>query len=301
MSLDVKAAYLAAQGYESQLEQELTNIVGRHGRLILTSSPPQEVYWAQNTWRSPQIHSIDSINDAARILKSLQRNWCVYAVDLHRRSALIQEKLPHISGKPLVFPAPLPKAPMGSWTLLDKNTLLASPECTSPFLNGEVKFVEDKTGPPNRAYLKLWEALTLMETHPKAGEFCIDAGGSPGGWAWTLAKLGAEVFSVDRSPLDDKVMQLKNIEFEKGNAFNQKPEDYDFVDWLVCDVVCYPGKLLEWVQRWAESGVARHMIATIKFQGEADYSIAKQFAEIPGSCVQHLFHNKHELTWMWKK
>ncbi len=140
-----------------------------------------------------------------------------------------------------------------------------------------------------------------MESHPRQNEFCIDAGGSPGGWAWTVAKLGARVLSIDRAPLDDKVMKLKNVEFEKGNAFNKKPEDYDGVDWLLSDVICYPEKLLEWVERWVESGVVNNMIATIKFQGEADYTIAERFAKIPGSRVQHLFHNKHELTWMWKK
>ena len=47
-------------------------------------------------------------------------------------------------------------------TLLDANTLLAATRCTSAFPNGEVAFVEDSETPPNRAYLKLWEALTLL-------------------------------------------------------------------------------------------------------------------------------------------
>lgn len=301
MSPNIQSAYLSAVGYGSQLEQELEGIVGRHGGLYLSDQPPQESFWAQNIWKNPERHGIESINHAARLLKNIQRNWCGYAVDLHRRSTLIQEKLPHISAKPLIFPATIPSASLGAWTLLDKNTLLASSQCSSPFLNGKVLFDEDKTGPPNRAYLKLWEALTLMGAHPGKGEFCIDAGGSPGGWAWTVAKLGARVLSIDRAPLNEKVMALKNVEFEQGNAFNKKPEDFDKVDWLICDVVCYPEKLLDWVLRWVESGLVENMIATIKFQGEADYSIAKRFAAIPGSKVQHLFHNKHELTWMWKR
>ncbi len=301
MAPNIKSAYLSAEGYEFQLEQELQGIIGRHGQLFLTDCPLQKVFWAQNVWHNPAIHAIDSINHAARTLKGVQRNWCCYAVDLHRRSTLIQEKLRHVSGKPLSFPSDLPKASLGSWTLLDKDTMLAASDCSSPFFNGEVLFEEDKTGPPNRAYLKLWEGFTLMERHPQDGEYCIDAGGSPGGWAWTVAKLGAKVLSIDRTPLDDTVMNLSNVEFKKGNAFNLKPEDHDCVDWLLSDVVCYPEKLLEWVKHWVESGVARHMIATLKFQGGADYSIANKFAAIPGSCVQHLYHNKHELTWMWKK
>ncbi len=301
MTNDVQSAYLSAEGFEKQLEQELEGITGRHGRLILTDRPPQPAFWAQNIWRNPQVHAIESINHAARTLKSIQRNWCLYSNSHHRRSTLIQEKLPHVSAKPLVFPAPLPRAPLGSWTLLDANTLLASADCSSPFANGEVVFEENRTGPPNRAYLKLWEALTLMASRPKKGEFCIDAGGSPGGWAWVLAQTGAEVFSVDRAPLDERVMKLKNVDFEQGNAFNQKPEDYDFVGWLCCDVICYPEKLLGWVQSWVDSGKVRHMVVTLKFQGDPDYSIARRFADIPNSDLRHLYHNRHELTWMWAK
>ena len=76
----------------------------------------------------------------------------------HRRATLIPEQLPKVSAKPLVFGTPAPAAPLGSWTLLDSGTVLAAPYCTSPFPNGEVDFVEDRAGPPSRAYLKLWEA-----------------------------------------------------------------------------------------------------------------------------------------------
>jgi len=35
----------------------------------------------------------------------------------------------------------------------------------------------------------------------------------------------------------------------------------------------------------------------LKFQGEVDLNIIKEFEKIEGSQVLHLFHNKHELTW----
>ena len=129
----------------------------------------------------------------------------MYAPLHHRRAALIQERLPHVSAKPVVFPAAAPTAPLGSWTLLAPDRLLAAAHCSAPFPNGEVEFVEDKTGPPSRAYLKLWEALVRLRRWPQPGERCLDLGASPGGWTWVLAKLGAHVVAVDKAPLDPRI------------------------------------------------------------------------------------------------
>src|SRR5262245_65962394 len=101
---------------------------------------------------------IASIGDAANKLRAIQRNWALYSAAHHRRAALILEKLPKVSAKPLRFGDPVPAAPLGSWTLLDPATVLAAPRCSSAFPNGEVQFVEDRTAPPSRAYLNLWAA-----------------------------------------------------------------------------------------------------------------------------------------------
>ncbi|MFQ5481553.1 MAG: SAM-dependent methyltransferase [Nitrospinaceae bacterium] len=299
-SFNVKTAYLAAPRYQSQLERELKGAGGVHGRLLLSGRPAVEALWAQNIWRNPDVVTIESINDAVRKLKARRRRWANYPAKLHRRSALIQEKLTRKPPPPVNFPSPLPENHPGSWTLLDANTLLMATDCSSPFPNGEVEFAEDKTGPPNRAYLKFWEACLRMQAHPTAADFCVDAGGSPGGWAWSAARLGARVLSVDRAPLDPKVLSLQNVEFRRGNAFALRPGDFDRVDWLLCDVVCYPAKLYDWLGEWLGAGKCRYMVATLKFQGDPDYNIAKKFAALPGSRVLHLHHNKHELTWMWK-
>src|SRR5215471_5720578 len=118
--------FLAAEGYEQQLREELgeARVVAAHGRLLLVEGAAAPAAWASNTWFEPQTSSIASIADGARKLRALQRNWALYASGLHRRARLIQEQLPHVSAKPLVFPQPAPTAPLGSWTLLDENTLL---------------------------------------------------------------------------------------------------------------------------------------------------------------------------------
>ncbi len=303
MNAKIKSAFLAPDGFQDQLLKELDGVLSCHGRLILTDRHPRKSpFWAQNSWQNPSLIPIQSISDAAKKLKALQRNWSLYSCQLHRRAQLIQEQLPHVSFNPLGFPASLPGSPLGSWTLLDRDTLLAASDCSSAFPNGEVHFLEDKINPPNRAYLKLWEALTLIQEYPCRGQFCMDVGSSPGGWSWVLARLGAEVLSVDRSLLDERVAKMQGVHFQKGDAFSLKPgelpESRENIDWLFSDLACYPEKLFDWVMMWVESGLCDNFICTLKFQGDGDYFMAQKFADIPNSRVLHLYNNKHELTWM---
>src|SRR5262245_36161620 len=142
--------YLAAEGFEVQLEQELGlgSIRERHGRLLIAAGAARPAAWAANIWHEPREIGFESISQAAAALRAIQRNWALYPHRLHRRASLIQEKLPHVGAKPLAFPSPLPKAPLGSWMLLDANRLLAAPHCSSAFPNGVVEFVENKSAPP---------------------------------------------------------------------------------------------------------------------------------------------------------
>jgi 23S rRNA (cytidine2498-2'-O)-methyltransferase len=291
-------AYLAAEGFLGELAEDLGGVERVHGALLIASGPPRAAAWAANVWLDPQRIRVASISDAAAKLRAIQRNWAVYAPHLHRRAMLIQEKLPKVSAPRRVFDTPGPTAPLGSWTLLDAATVLAAPCCTSPYPHGEIHFVEDRSGPPSRAYLKLWEALTLLGTRPKPGETCLDLGSSPGGWSWALQRMGAKVISVDKAPLVPEIAQLPRIEHRFESAFALDPRSLGPIDWLFSDIVCYPVRLLALVERWLAAGTCRRFICTIKFQGETDHAIARRFAAIPGSRLRHLFHNKHELTWM---
>lgn len=297
---NVTTAYLAADGFEAQAREELARrgvaIRGTHGRLLISDAPAVPAAWAANVWRDCVELPVASIGTAARSLRGIQRNWAMYAPLHHRRAALIQEKLPHVSARPMVFPAAAPTAPLGSWTLLAPDRLLAAASCSSPFANGEVELVEDRTGPPSRAYLKLWEALIRLRRRPGPGERCLDLGASPGGWTWVLARLGANVVAVDKAPLESRVAAMPGVEWRGESAFALDPAAVGAVDWLFCDVICYPARLLRLVERWRATGQVRNFVCTIKFQGETDHDTADAFAAIPGAIVTHLHHNKHELT-----
>lgn len=293
--------YLAAEGYLDELLVELGEVDLVEDRLVFAAGPPRPAAWAQNIWLDPVRISIASIGDGARALRGLQRNWALYSLRHHRRAQLICDKLPPIKAKPYVFGSTLPQAPMGSWLLWDEATIIAAPNCSSPFAHGVVAFAEDRQAPPNRAYLKLWEAFTLIDQHPQPGELCLDLGSSPGGWTWVLQQCGARVISVDKAPLDESIAALPNIEFRRQSAFALEPAEIGPLDWLCCDVICYPSRLWQLVQRWREEGAVRNFICTLKFQNPTDHETARRFADIPGSRLVHLAHNKHELTWICQK
>lgn len=294
--------YLAPDGFLADLQEELgASVRETHGRLVLAEGPERQVAWAANVWRDPVIMDIASIGDAANKLRAIQRNWALYPLQNHRRAALIVERLPKVSAKPIKFGDAVPAAPLGSWTLLAPDKLIASARCSSAFPNGEPQFVEDKTA-PSRAYLKLWEAFTLIGERPQPGQTCIDLGSSPGGWTWVLQQLGARVISVDKAPLDPAIAALPNVEERRESAFGIDPQAFiksvGHIDWLCSDIICYPKKLLTLVKKWMETGQVKRFLCTIKFQGPTDFETMREFAAIPGSRVMHLNANKHELTWV---
>jgi 23S rRNA (cytidine2498-2'-O)-methyltransferase len=270
-------AYLAPKGFVNQAAAELKGVQAVHGRLIIAGGPPQTSYWAQNTWLEPRTLRIRSIKDGAKALRALQRNWIMYSFR---------------------FPEPAPQSPLGSWTLLAPDLVLASARCSSAFPHGEVRFVEIKQGPPCRAYLKLWEVFSRIQKMPAPGDSCLDAGASPGGWTWVLQQLGASVLAVDRADPAPEIMRMPGVTFRKGNAFSILPDKNSRFDWIFCDVACYPEKLLEWVSIWLNSGKCRHFVCTVKFQGNSHYGVIKKFAALPHTAFLHLSHNKHELTWI---
>jgi 23S rRNA (cytidine2498-2'-O)-methyltransferase len=310
--------YQAIPEFEDHLRRELGAWDAVRGPLYFAGTPPAgPVFWHRNIWLEPRRIEFDSVSEAAAALRGIQRNWTPVLFTQFRRGALIGAKLPPISAKPRPFPWAVPGAPAGAWTLLDAHTLVASPRCASPFPGGTIEFEEDREGPPSRAYLKLWEALTRCRRRPGPGDRCLDAGASPGGWTWALTRLGAGVTAVDRAPLDPRAAAVDaaapesaapetagrpTVRFIRHDAFTLKPEDLGPMDWVFSDVICYPPRLYGWVEKWLASGLCENFVCTIKMQGgEPDMETVRLFAEIPGGTVVHLYHNKHELTWIKTK
>jgi 23S rRNA (cytidine2498-2'-O)-methyltransferase len=292
--------YQAPHGFLEDLLLELGPLALAHtDDLILAKKTDVLPAWAQNAWLDVELISIKSIGDGARALKSRGRIWNLVPTAQAGRAKLIQSQLAHWKSKPLSFLGPLPTSSMGAWTLLSNDLLLASRACSSPFPNGEVEFLENKELPPSRAYLKLWELFTVHGIRPETGTRVMDLGSCPGGWTWVLQSIGCQVLSVDKAPLAPQIAGLEGIEYLKKDAFSLQPSEVGAVDWLFSDIICYPERLFELVEKWRAAGV-KNFVCTIKFQGATDFATTARFAEIPHSRVIHLHHNKHELTWVHK-
>ncbi|MCR4790721.1 MAG: SAM-dependent methyltransferase [Treponemataceae bacterium] len=318
MPFTPKIAFLSYQEMNGMLVSELKDRFNLdlskskvYGDLILLEDDSafaggKYPYWARTCLLNPVICSYESIGQAAKMLKEIQRNWASYQFCQFRRASLIQEKLPYINLKLKEFPFKIPQSPIGLYTLLDEKTILYSDKTSSFVAAGDLQLIEDHENPPSRAYLKLEEALIRFTSHygldfPDQNSRCFDAGACPGGWTWVLRQLGSSVFAVDRAELAPELMSDPEVEFQKHDAFTFKPEEIGPFDYVFSDVICYPERLFEWVNIWIESAMTKNMICTIKMQGDINWPLVEKFASIPGSHVVHLNHNKHELTWMWHK
>lgn len=308
-----KMAYLSFPEMKHFLVEEFQNrfsVAGEkivwHGEMAVVDGVSDVPYFCRAALKKPFLLHFDSVGDAANALKSIQRNWASYQFQFFRRAALIQDKLPYINFKPKTFPFQIPKSPIGIFTLLDEHTILGSEETSSFLPAGKIEFVEDHENPPSRAYLKLWEAITMMNLFfgvdfPKDGEKVFDAGACPGGWTWGMTERGCNVLAVDRAELAPSLMANPKVTFRTHDAFTIEPCEVGECDWLLSDVICYPGRLYEWVCKWIESGLAKNIICTIKMQGQIDWKIVEKFARIENSQVLHLNYNKHELCFLHKK
>ena len=75
------------------------------------------------------------------------------------------------------------------------------------------------------------------------------------------------------------------------------------VDWLVSDVIAYPERVTELLERWCGNQWAKRMVVTMKFQGDPDWAALEQACEVAAARgyavrVKHFFSNKNEVTLM---
>lgn len=287
---------IAHSKFTQELEHELLNHFIKLENLYIQKETPEKSPLFAQVSGLGEILDYTSVSHAVKLLKEKGKLWATYSPGQHRRSQLILDSLPKIKTENLAFLQKPKSRDLGFFSLLPDSKILIVPSTGSPFPLGEVNFQENKTDPPSRAYLKLWELFTLHLPPPDKGSRVLDFGSCPGGWTWVLQTLGCHVVSVDKAPLDERVQKLPNVEFIKTDAFKLDPKKVGPLDYFFSDIICYPPDLLDLVKSWKNSGMCSKFICTIKFQGETDFETLKKFEDELGAKIIHLFHNKHEVT-----
>lgn len=162
---------------------------------------------------------------------------------------------------------------------------------------------------PSSAYRKLMEALECMGIRPDQSSRVYDLGACPGGWTWILRHyLDCSVTAVDRSELDVRLMKDPRIDFVSGDAFSFVPtpelSSRPGNVWMVSDVIAFPDRILELLERWCGQKWAQHMIVTMKFHGtQPDFPALQQAIDLARHHgyhirAKHFFNNKNEVTLM---
>ena len=120
---------------------------------------------------------------------------------------------------------------------------------------------------PSRSTLKLAEALLELLSEQervqlRPGRRAVDLGASPGGWTWQLTSRGMKVTAVDNGPMDKALMETGLVEHLRADGFTFRPRHP--VDWLVCDMVEKPARVVDLMARWFERGDCRAAIFNLK-------------------------------------
>ncbi|CAM2928874.1 SAM-dependent methyltransferase [Legionella worsleiensis] len=297
---NLAAVYVTKPEFRTALCEELGVKTQLVGDLVFSPLKKTNVCFAQDIWLEPVRITFQSISEAVNILRQAGKFWYLHPVSHIRRSRLIESQLRKYPLLDRHFGPEIELPELGVFCLLDHNTLVYSAKRLKKWPQGACFFIEDKINPPNRAYLKLWEALFLLGVYPKAGDTALDLGASPGGWTYVMQSLSATVTAVDKAKLDEKIARLPGVHFLQQSAFALEPHALDKpYDWVLSDVACYPDRAYTLIKKWIESGKAKQLIFTIKLQGKNDLASIRPFQEIPNGRVLNLFYNKHEATFFY--
>ena len=94
-------------------------------------------------------------------------------------------------------------------------------------------------------------------------------------------------------------MKHPALEFVKGDAFAFQPTAA--VDWLLCDVIAFPERIMALLKHWLVERWCRSFCVTIKFRGTGEYQKLEPFKawllDNAGQFVlRRLTNNKNEVT-----
>ncbi|HBA00075.1 MAG TPA: 23S rRNA (cytidine(2498)-2'-O)-methyltransferase RlmM, partial [Halomonas sp.] len=197
------------------------------------------------------------------------------------------------------------------WTDGDRVQLgMSFPDNRSELING-IRRLRFPSRAPSRSTLKLEEAWHEFiprdewEERLAAHMQAADLGAAPGGWTWQLVQRGMYVYAIDNGPMDKQLMATGQIDHLREDGFTWEPPQR--LDWLVCDIVDKPVRVLAMVERWLTRKWCREAIFNLKLPmkkrwDEVTRCLATLEEALAASGVsatircRHLYHDREEVT-----
>jgi 23S rRNA (cytidine2498-2'-O)-methyltransferase len=161
---------------------------------------------------------------------------------------------------------------------------------------GQKRMADDPQA-PSRSYLKAEEAYGILGREPAPGETVADLGAAPGGWSYSAARRGALVTAVDNGPMKAGGLH-PGITHRMEDAFKFAPDKP--VDWLFCDMVEDPERIVALVEKWLDAGWCRRFVVNLKFGRTDPVALLRRAERLRPLCstlkIRHLFHDREEFT-----
>lgn len=187
----------------------------------------------------------------------------------------------------------------------------AAPQRVSSKLPGGIVRLRRLGGAPSRSALKLDEALRHMVGEDRryldlqSGMTAVDLGAAPGGWTWVLRQWGLGVYAIDNGAMAPGLASDPDVVHIRADAFTYEPPRR--VDWLVCDLVDKPARVVELMARWLRRGWADRALFNLKLpmqrRWQALQDAEQRFFRVLGPQssnfdlrFRHLYHDREEIT-----
>lgn len=144
---------------------------------------------------------------------------------------------------------------------------------------------------PSRSTLKLEEAfLRMLSASEKKqllmpGMRAVDLGAAPGGWTWQLVNRNMQVIAVDNGNLQPTLLDSGLVEHIRADGFHYQPPQA--VDWMVCDIIDRPQRVIECAAQWLTSGWCKQTIFNLKLP-------MKQRYQHTIGCLNYLHDQLHD-------
>ncbi|WP_110657953.1 23S rRNA (cytidine(2498)-2'-O)-methyltransferase RlmM [Salinicola halimionae] len=164
---------------------------------------------------------------------------------------------------------------------------------------------------PSRSTLKLEEAWHTFvprdawESRLHNGMQAVDLGAAPGGWTYQLVRRGMFVYAIDNGPMAPELMATGQVEHLREDGFVWEPPYR--LDWLVCDIVDKPMRVIDMVERWLIKRWCREAIFNLKLPMKKRWEevrrcltrleVTLKTQGVTATIVcRHLYHDREEVT-----